>query len=136
MPQDSVATVENFWREVWKQPQNPDTIDRLVQRPIQARRRFFFHWKGSHHRTHRCEPTRSLRYVVCWRSTSRATAKNLAFKRHQTEKADIRSRLSTMIKIAEDIQARDIIPEAFGPAIDFLCRRANYQPRMSADKQG
>ena len=30
MPQDSVATVENFWREVWKQPQNPDSIDRLV----------------------------------------------------------------------------------------------------------
>ena len=30
MPQDSVATVENFWREVWKQPQNPDTIDRLM----------------------------------------------------------------------------------------------------------
>src|SRR6185312_9342963 len=30
MPQDSVATVENFWREVWKQPQNPDAIDRLV----------------------------------------------------------------------------------------------------------
>jgi hypothetical protein len=30
MPQDSVAIVENFWREVWKQPQNPDAIDRLV----------------------------------------------------------------------------------------------------------
>jgi len=30
MPQDSVATVENFWREVWKQPQNPEAIDRLV----------------------------------------------------------------------------------------------------------
>jgi hypothetical protein len=30
MSQDSVATVENFWREVWKQPQNPDAIDRLV----------------------------------------------------------------------------------------------------------
>ena len=30
MPQDSVAAVENFWREVWKQPQNPDAIDRLV----------------------------------------------------------------------------------------------------------
>jgi hypothetical protein len=29
-PQDSVATVENFWREVWKQPQNPEAIDRLV----------------------------------------------------------------------------------------------------------
>src|SRR4029077_19189163 len=30
VPQDSVAIVENFWREVWKQPQNPDAIDRLV----------------------------------------------------------------------------------------------------------
>jgi hypothetical protein len=30
MPQDSVAAVEKFWREVWKQPQNPDAIDRLV----------------------------------------------------------------------------------------------------------
>ena len=30
MPRDSVAIVENFWREVWKQPQNPDAIDRLV----------------------------------------------------------------------------------------------------------
>jgi hypothetical protein len=30
MPQDSVAIVENFWREVWQQPQNPDAIDRLV----------------------------------------------------------------------------------------------------------
>jgi len=26
----SVAIVENFWREVWKAPQNPDAIDRLV----------------------------------------------------------------------------------------------------------
>jgi hypothetical protein len=26
----SVAIVENFWREVWHQPQNPDAIDRLV----------------------------------------------------------------------------------------------------------
>ena len=30
MPQDSVATVKNFWREVWKQPQKPHAIDRLV----------------------------------------------------------------------------------------------------------
>jgi hypothetical protein len=30
MSQDNVAIVENFWREVWKQPQNPDAIDRLV----------------------------------------------------------------------------------------------------------
>ena len=30
MPQDSIAIVENFWREVWKQPQNPHAIDRLV----------------------------------------------------------------------------------------------------------
>ena len=30
MPQDSVAIVENFWREVWKQPQDPDAIDRLL----------------------------------------------------------------------------------------------------------
>ena len=30
MSQDSVAIVENFWREVWRQPQNPDAIDRLV----------------------------------------------------------------------------------------------------------
>jgi hypothetical protein len=30
MPQDSVAIVESFWREVWKQLQNPDAIDRLV----------------------------------------------------------------------------------------------------------
>jgi hypothetical protein len=30
MRQDSVAIVENFWREVWQQPQNPDAIDRLV----------------------------------------------------------------------------------------------------------
>jgi hypothetical protein len=27
----NVAIVENLWREVWKQPQNPDAIDRLVQ---------------------------------------------------------------------------------------------------------
>jgi hypothetical protein len=27
---NSVAIVENFWREVWQQPQNPDAIDRLV----------------------------------------------------------------------------------------------------------
>jgi nuclear transport factor 2 (NTF2) superfamily protein len=27
---DSVAIVENFWSEVWKQPHNPDAIDRLV----------------------------------------------------------------------------------------------------------
>jgi hypothetical protein len=27
---NSVAIVENFWNEVWKQPQNPDAIDRLV----------------------------------------------------------------------------------------------------------
>jgi hypothetical protein len=27
---DAVAIVENFWREVWQQPQNPDAIDRLV----------------------------------------------------------------------------------------------------------
>lgn len=27
---DSVAVVNNFWREVWRAPQNPDAIDRLV----------------------------------------------------------------------------------------------------------
>jgi hypothetical protein len=27
----SVEIVENFWNEVWKQPQNPGAIDRLVQ---------------------------------------------------------------------------------------------------------
>ena len=27
---DSVAIVENFWREVWQQPQNPDVIDKFV----------------------------------------------------------------------------------------------------------
>ena len=27
---DSVSIVENFWREVWKAPQDPDAIDRLV----------------------------------------------------------------------------------------------------------
>jgi hypothetical protein len=27
---DAVAIVENFWREVWMTPQNPDAIDRLV----------------------------------------------------------------------------------------------------------
>jgi hypothetical protein len=27
---NGVAIVENFWREVWQQPQNPDAIDRLV----------------------------------------------------------------------------------------------------------
>jgi SnoaL-like domain len=27
---DSVAIVENFWAEVWKAPQDPDAIDRLV----------------------------------------------------------------------------------------------------------
>lgn len=27
---DAVAIVENFWREVWKAPQDPDAIDRLV----------------------------------------------------------------------------------------------------------
>jgi hypothetical protein len=30
MKLDSVAIVENFWREVWQQPQNPDAIDRQV----------------------------------------------------------------------------------------------------------
>jgi len=29
---NGVAIVENFWREVWQQPQNPDAIDRLVHR--------------------------------------------------------------------------------------------------------
>lgn len=28
---DSIAIVENFWREVWQQPQNPDAIDKFVQ---------------------------------------------------------------------------------------------------------
>jgi hypothetical protein len=27
---ESVAIVENFWGEVWQQPQNPEAIDRLV----------------------------------------------------------------------------------------------------------
>jgi hypothetical protein len=27
---DAVAIVENFWREVWKAPQDPEAIDRLV----------------------------------------------------------------------------------------------------------
>jgi ketosteroid isomerase-like protein len=27
---DSAAIVENFWNEVWKQPQNPEAIDQLV----------------------------------------------------------------------------------------------------------
>jgi hypothetical protein len=27
---NSVAIVENFWREVWQRPQNPHAIDRLV----------------------------------------------------------------------------------------------------------
>lgn len=27
---DGVRIVENFWREVWQQPQNPDAIDNLV----------------------------------------------------------------------------------------------------------
>jgi hypothetical protein len=27
---DAAAIVENFWREVWKAPQNPESIDRLV----------------------------------------------------------------------------------------------------------
>ncbi len=27
---NAVAAVENFWREVWQSPQNPDAIDRLV----------------------------------------------------------------------------------------------------------
>jgi hypothetical protein len=27
---DSAAKVENFWREVWKAPQNPDAIDQLI----------------------------------------------------------------------------------------------------------
>jgi hypothetical protein len=31
MPQDSVAIIENFWRDVWKQPQNPEAIDHFVQ---------------------------------------------------------------------------------------------------------
>jgi hypothetical protein len=30
MAQTSVETVENFWREVWQAPQNPEAIDRLV----------------------------------------------------------------------------------------------------------
>ena len=29
-PRDGVAIVENFWREVWKAPQDPQAIDRLV----------------------------------------------------------------------------------------------------------
>ena len=27
---NSVAIVENFWKEVWQRPQDPDAIDRLV----------------------------------------------------------------------------------------------------------
>jgi hypothetical protein len=27
---DTISIVENFWREVWKAPQNPGAIDRLV----------------------------------------------------------------------------------------------------------
>jgi predicted ester cyclase len=27
---NAVAAVENFWKEVWQSPQNPDAIDRLV----------------------------------------------------------------------------------------------------------
>ena len=27
---NAVAAVENFWREVWQPPRNPDAIDRLV----------------------------------------------------------------------------------------------------------
>jgi hypothetical protein len=30
MAQDSVSIVNNFWREVWQQPQDPEAIDRLV----------------------------------------------------------------------------------------------------------
>ncbi len=30
MPSNSVEIVENFWREVWKRPHNPDAIDTLV----------------------------------------------------------------------------------------------------------
>jgi hypothetical protein len=30
MKKSSVEIVENFWSEVWRQPQNPDAIDRLV----------------------------------------------------------------------------------------------------------
>ncbi|HVZ70144.1 MAG TPA: nuclear transport factor 2 family protein [Rhizomicrobium sp.] len=31
---DGIAIVENFWREVWQQPQNPDAIDRLVHEEV------------------------------------------------------------------------------------------------------
>ena len=30
MPGNSVEIVENFWREVWQRPHNPDAIDNLV----------------------------------------------------------------------------------------------------------
>jgi len=30
MPKDSVEIVENFWREVWQRPHNPDAIHDLV----------------------------------------------------------------------------------------------------------
>jgi len=31
---NSVAIVENFWREVWQQPQDPDAIDRFVHENV------------------------------------------------------------------------------------------------------
>jgi hypothetical protein len=33
---NAVAAVENFWREVWQPPQNPDAIDHLVALPVES----------------------------------------------------------------------------------------------------
>jgi hypothetical protein len=43
------------------------------------------------------------------------------------DRADLRSRLSSLINIATNIEANGLIPQGFGDAIQFGCRRANIQ---------
>jgi hypothetical protein len=56
--------------------------------------------------------------------------------REMTDKADVRSRLATCIRIVEQIEKDDLVPQQLGAAIDFLCRRANYQPHDLAMDSG
>ncbi|PSO23146.1 hypothetical protein C7G41_33085 [Bradyrhizobium sp. MOS002] len=47
--------------------------------------------------------------------------------RDAAERADLKSRLSSLIAIATNIESNGIIPESFADAIAFGCRRANIQ---------
>jgi hypothetical protein len=43
------------------------------------------------------------------------------------DRPDFRSRLASLINIATNIEANDIIPPGFGEAVEYGCRRANIQ---------